>query len=411
MTKKKSKEKPKNRLVTFFQAAMIALELAGIGFGLYLTYIKFNSVGAACNINTTFDCGTVANSKYSAIFGVPIAWLGVLTYIVAMVFSIMGFFPDKGRVYQHTPIYLLVISIWCVLLSVVLACISSFILKTYCTNCIGMYFVNFGMLMGSWILSGGVEGGRWAPIWYDFRDGVREVKVWFAPAGMAVIVVGSYFFFTYVTFPTGKGVFRGVDLSPYPAKGNPNAPVQIVDFSDMKCPWCKKVYDVIEESRASYGDKYIVYFIHFPLEEGCNTEVKRSIHAGACMGAYAAYCAQKQGKFWEMADQLFGNQDVAWDANVVIDYAKKEGLDTQRFAACLVEPETKAFIAANVEVAKKNKITRTPTLFFNGVEVTGVTGGKQAFVKELQKAITAGASPAAAKPEQPAPSAPPAQPK
>lgn len=383
---------------------MIFLELAGTGFALYLTYIKFDSAGATCNINTTFDCGTVANSKYSAILGIPIAWLGVLTYLVCLVFSIMSFFPNKGRVYHHTPIYLLVISIWCVFYSIILACISTFILKTYCTNCIGMYFVNIGLLMGSWLLSGDVEEGRWAPIWDDFKDGLKEIKVWAAALGMVAILVGSYFFFTYVTLPTSRGIFRGADLKLYPAKGNPNAPVQIVEFSDFKCPWCKRCYDIIEESRATYGDKYIVYFIHYPLEQSCNKDLKMTLHVGSCQGAYAAYCAQKQGKFWEMADQLFGNQEEIWDANALLDYARKTGIDRQKFATCLADPETKKFIAQNIELAQKNKITHTPTLYFNGVESANITGGKQILVRELQKAIAAGAGAASASspPEQPA---------
>ena len=87
--------------------------------------------------------------------------------------------------------------------------------------------------------------------------------------------------------------------------GDPDAPVVIVEFTDIKCPWCMKTHEVLKQGRKIYGDKYCVYLIHYPLDQSCNPELANSLHPGACRGTYGARCAQIQGKFWEYVDLLF----------------------------------------------------------------------------------------------------------
>ena len=398
MARKKSPKIVKITVRPFILAALIILELAGIAIALYLTYIHYKAGGAFCDINTTFSCSEVATSEYSEIFGIPISWLGVLTYIALFVLTIMGWKPEKGRIFSRAPLYMLVISIWCVVYSVILAAISTFVLKAYCINCIALYFVNLGLLLGSWAWSGAVEEGRWAPLLEDLKDGIGNIRVWVAVSLGVLLLVASWAFFVFVLPSSSKATFRDMNLSYFPRRGPANAPVKIVEFSDLKCPWCKKTHEILEQARTSYGDKFAVYFVHFPLDQNCNEKMTRTAHKGACEGAYATHCAQVEGKFWEYTSKLFAHQDDNWDENALTGYAKEIGLNPDKFRSCLSDPNTKAYVAENARKGNKISINHTPTLFFNGIEASNFAAkGLPGFIEELQQALSGTLKP----PEEP----------
>jgi len=104
-------------------------------------------------------------------------------------------------------------------------------------------------------------------------------------------------------------------------KGNPNGKIQITEYSDFQCPYCKKGNDTIEELYTKYKDNMQITFVHFPLT---------SIHPYALPAAKAAEAAGLMGKFWEMHDLLFANQGNLTDADFY-SYAKKLGLDLDQF--------------------------------------------------------------------------------
>jgi len=109
-----------------------------------------------------------------------------------------------------------------------------------------------------------------------------------------------------------------------PSKGPKDAKVTIVEFSDFQCPYCGKGREIIDEVVKTYGDKVRVVFRDFPL----------SFHDHAQKAAEASHCAEEQGKFWQMHDWMFQNQDkLAIEA--LKEGAKGLGLDVSKFDACL----------------------------------------------------------------------------
>src|SRR3989344_1487036 len=90
-----------------------------------------------------------------------------------------------------------------------------------------------------------------------------------------------------------------------PTKGDKNAPIVMLEFSDFQCPFCAKFWaETLPQIEKNYVDTGKVYFVYkdFPLSE---------IHPFAQQAAEAALCAGEQGKFWEYHDKLFENQ-VQW---------------------------------------------------------------------------------------------------
>ncbi len=100
---------------------------------------------------------------------------------------------------------------------------------------------------------------------------------------------------------TPKAQAIEIDTAGLPYKGGKDAKVTVVEFSDFQCPYCARVTAIVKQIEEKYGDKVKVVFKQFPLE---------SIHPNARPAAEAAMAAHEQGKFWQMHDKLFANQQA-----------------------------------------------------------------------------------------------------
>ena len=387
-----AKENPTPKSRSILAIALIVFELAGIGVSIYLTWIKLHlGENFKCDISAAINCSAVAASEYSAILGMPIAYLGTLTYIVCVALTILGLKPEKSRFHAHAPNYLFAISIWCVIYSIFLAVISTFVIRAVCTYCICLYVVNIGLFVCSFIWSGDVPDGRFKPLLLDAKDGVKTPQVWGGVIAVVILLVVSGFVFAKIKPPPrqlGDGKF---DLRGHPFKGNLGAPVIVVEVSDPKCPWCAKANRVIQQAETAYGDKFQVSFVFYPLEQECNEKLKRTVHPQACIGSYAARCAQLQGeaKFWEYINMLFERQTEDWTADQLVSYAREINLDTDKFRQCLADPDTVKYVKSDIKQCEANNISSTPAIFFNGKEYGGITTGVPAFLDDLQEAMTA----------------------
>lgn len=156
-----------------------------------------------------------------------------------------------------------------------------------------------------------------------------------------------------------------VDVAYDPARvrGNPQAPVMIVEFSDYQCPYCHQAEPTVEAMLAKYGDKVSLSYRDFPL---------RAIHDHAEIAAEASRCALEQGKFWDYHDQLFKATNL--DKEALVGYAKDAKLDEKQFDACLTSEKYKAQIDKDLDEGRKAGVTGTPAFFINGVELSGAQG-------------------------------------
>src|SRR6188768_666243 len=162
--------------------------------------------------------------------------------------------------------------------------------------------------------------------------------------------------------PQGQG--DGVDRVRVPlegaGKGPANAKVNIVTFSDFQCPFCSRVVPTMAQIEKEYGDKVKVIFRHNPLP----------FHADAPLAAEAAIAAEAQGKFWEMHDKLFANQQNLKRPDLE-KYAQELGLDMGKFKAALDSGAGKARIQADMALAKQVGANGTPNFYIDGRNVFG----------------------------------------
>jgi protein-disulfide isomerase len=148
------------------------------------------------------------------------------------------------------------------------------------------------------------------------------------------------------------------------AAAPPKAPeaVEIVLYSDFQCPFCKQFSQPIRDLMAKGVDGIPakVTFKNFPL----------SFHPDAQLAAQAAMAAKEQGKFWEMHDLLFANQS-ALKRDDLLDYAKKLGLDLNRFQKDLDSEPIKDIIKSDEAEGTKRGVSGTPTFYIDGKPYSG----------------------------------------
>ena len=146
-------------------------------------------------------------------------------------------------------------------------------------------------------------------------------------------------------------------------KGNENAKVTLVEYSDFQCPACKYYYGIVKELEKEKGDAVQMVYRHFPLQQ----------HAFAKTAAIATEAAGKQGKFWEMHDILFDRQEE-WSVSEniqqsIVEYATLIGLDIPKFISDVQSVDLASRVERAITEGGTQGIQGTPTFFINGTQV------------------------------------------
>ena len=148
------------------------------------------------------------------------------------------------------------------------------------------------------------------------------------------------------------------------AVGPVTAVVTLEEFGDFQCPPCGLLHPVLKTMKQEFGDKIRVIFREYPLVPS---------HPHALSAARAAEAAGRQGKFFEMHDQIFENQkawDKAFDARPIFEtYAQKIGLDMEKYREDVTSKVVEERIFLDGKRAHALGVQGTPTVFINGREI------------------------------------------
>ena len=168
-----------------------------------------------------------------------------------------------------------------------------------------------------------------------------------------------------------------VEVGTAPVRGNPKAPVTILEFSDFQCPFCVRARPTVSRVREAYGDKVRWVFRHFPLD----------FHAQAEKAGEAAACAGDQGKFWEMHDLLWSNTAKLQVPDLKA-HAATLGLDAAAFGECLDSGRHGGLVSGDLAAGQGYGVSGTPAFFVNGRPLVGAQPFEafaQAIDDELQR--------------------------
>ena len=190
--------------------------------------------------------------------------------------------------------------------------------------------------------------------------------------------------------PAGDDAVFKVPLADSPTRGSANALVTIVEFSDYQCPFCSRAHATVQQLEKDYGDKIRVVMKQNPLP----------FHPNAKPAALAAMAAGEQGKYWEMHDKLFANQQSLDDATYA-SHAAAIGLNVEKWKADLASSKFQDIIQRDQTLAQQLGASGTPAFFINGKKLVGaqpIDRFKAVIDAELQKAqalVNQGTAPSA----------------
>lgn len=165
-----------------------------------------------------------------------------------------------------------------------------------------------------------------------------------------------------------------VASDPARLRGNPKAPVIIVEFSDFQCPYCRRVQPTLKELLAKYEGRVSLSYRDFPLLQ---------IHPQAQLAAEASRCAAEQGKFWEYHDLLFAGK---LERDGLLEDARNLKLDEKQFDTCLSSGKYKPQIEKDLQEGTGAGVSGTPGFFINGIPLSGAQP-LESFVRVVEEEL------------------------
>jgi protein-disulfide isomerase len=150
-----------------------------------------------------------------------------------------------------------------------------------------------------------------------------------------------------------------ISMKDVPVRGEPTAPVTVLEFADYECSYCQQIHPVLQRLEKEFAGKIAFAYKDYPLP----------MHASAPKAAEATHCAGAQGKYWEYHDILFEKKQLTPDA--LKAYARELKLDTGKFEACLDAGQMGPIVSAHVTEAQSLVLQGTPTILINGRLLSG----------------------------------------
>ena len=370
----------------------LLLSLLGLGLAGYLYYLHLGLLrgeflgGAACG-SGPFNCHAVTAGSWGAFAGIPLALWGVLGYLAVLALALLAFQSADMAVPALTGIALLATLF--VAADLVLFSVMVFVIRYYCLFCLLTYLVNLSLL----VVSVRALERPWWPAVLG-QSGTALAAFMPSPArpatglfwGLLLVsaagIAGLHATTTYLAQgPIGnlrqqlrefvtKQPRASVEVSGSPVQGRPDAPIQVVEFSDFFCPACQKASKFNTIILANHRQDAAFVFKLFPLDMACNTTIQHAVHPGACAVAAAAACVHQQGKFWAFHDLVFEQGHDYKMAGLEADVARL-GADVPRFQACMASGQGMERVKRDVAEGGRLGVNSTPTYVVNGVRFTG----------------------------------------
>lgn len=374
-----------------------SLLLIAIASAAYLSYLYIqihgpsgsDAIDSFCNVSKKINCSKVSLSKYSTLWGVPNAFLGLQYYCAALLLVLM---LRRTQIWQQV--------LWLYLLVGLpnigyLAFISLAKLHTLCLMCAVLYVCHITimiMLCRSLSKFNGLLGS----IKHVLVKMLQNTTGFASIIAVALIGLSQFLWLPKILADKGyshtlsekhgsgnnvpgqnhsttvhvvkidheKSHVSGTSI------GNPAAPLQIIGYSDFQCPLCKKAHIPLFQFILEHLDE--VHFTHrdYPLDEKCNRQITGSFHDHACDAAFFARCMVKHDRFFEISASLY-HMNQPMDATHLSNVAVAHGLSWTRIQQCMKQPDIHSAIEEDIDTGIARELKGTPTFIVNGITVVG----------------------------------------
>lgn len=356
-----------NRLIIFFST--LGLVISGLLWFAHAAGYALPCTGGGCDV--------VSRSEYARFLGFPTAMWGFGYFALLLTFALSRVQqPEQWLIYGKLLVGLSTLG---TLAFAYLTYVQLFVLELYakgspCWWCLGAVGSNLVV----WVLC--LASLRTVPD-PTALSGIELLRVLTISMAMALVGFGYGYWqwqratqSTQVVVDTEKLKLLYQDGQGW-RKGNPDAKLIIVEFSDFQCPACRQAFEVLEgQILPALGDKALFLFRHYPLI---------NIHSAAWLAASAAEEAGQQGKFWEMYRALFQTQQNL-TPNSMEKIAQKLGLDAKKVRQAIDNQDIHfKKIYRDFEEGSKLGVQSTPTFVVVFEGEMHVSPGMGAFVSLL----------------------------
>lgn len=383
-----------------FTYILIILALAGTALTAYMTlshYYPDRYGMIACGDGFISSCLSLQISRYSRLFGIPLAAYGLFYYLLVL-FTLLVADYAEDRYHLQAAALLFPVTVLAVagdlVLAVLLICI-----RQSCVMCFMSYAINILLLavLGLFLTRlKKMHGIGWMEVFKSpFNASGSDRK--------AVLSLYTIFVFllAYTVFSTSYILAVKTQSPEIPREridaflkefyaapvekfslpesglilGKPSARVKIIAFTDFLCSACYEFYKVEKYSFAKYGEKISVHYYNYPLEKTCNRYAFGTRYENSCVASRAMLTAARKGQFAAFLQAHFRNYD-RFHGQYGLNSVKELLVDLPGGRGDFLETMNKEdllnLIRRDTDLAQKLKIEATPTLFINGRRMVGV---------------------------------------
>lgn len=359
--------------------ALILFAALGVGANLALSDLFYELRGGTsgfasyCNIDQTMNCDAVTGSRFAELLpGLPLSSFGAGWFLALLIVAWLARNPFWRRDAVRASFALSAFAVLCGAFYLIVMAVE---IGTFCIMCLVVDLAATGALLTS--LSLKPEG---------FSKHAADRSKWKVFGGilagsLVVMVFGLKAFLQVPGFPgidndtMAKQVLQS---SPHAiqlpadalAIGPSDAPITIQEFSDFQCPYCRMGAQRLKALQHRYPGKIRVVLRNFPLDPSCNPQIQGRGHPMACAAARTVFCAEKQGKFEAVYEEIFENQ-AELRSKPPVELAVRSGVDRAALEQCMSAGTADNAIARDIREAMELKVQATPTFFVNGLKVEG----------------------------------------
>lgn len=330
-----------------------------------------------CAVNSKINCDVAATSMFAEIAGIPIAILGGLFHLVLLAFVLfyrLGWVENSSYL-QKTIRSMLITS---VVVSVVAAAISAFVLKVLCPFCTATYVFSFLNLFLGWKLIENLNKDfKFSNYFSEYRS--HLIALLCIPAFSWVIsgMIQSNYGLDVLKkqIPEKLAIWAASKTNNFDktvglSNGVENPRITLVEFADFKCPHCKAAASNIEIFLKGRTDVHFTYK-PFPLDGSCNPGIQHKGDSSRCVLAAITLCAEKLArKGFELHHWIFENQEriipIADAKSLLPEIETAFGLNKTQMSECSDSSEIYEAIKKSSEEGKLANVEGTPTVYMNG---------------------------------------------
>lgn len=365
------------------------LALAGLALSVKLACIYYvanyekYALSSFCSINEFIDCDGAARSTVSQFWGIPLAYWGIMFYIMVLFMTIVDKLKNIKllkflEVFKNPMAYIAFFGTIAFAFSMVLAGLSLFKIHKLCILCCITYFIDLviALVASSGKFSSLVDSFKLTFV--DFIDGAKKYTKTFI---VLLILAVSFFCYSGLTLNFVPHVkksqailkYRKIKFNPYRVKGNTlgeeKADVVIELYSDYVCPLCYINNIMLHQAVKEFSNIKVVHH-NYPFDKECNPYITINMHPNACFMTKGAIAARNQGNYWEMSSLLYENQPKNMEQ--MLKLADKIGFNREKFIADFGSQAAMQEIETELKEAYDLQIDSTPTMYINGDKVVGV---------------------------------------